>query len=101
VICPHYKDVSVYDCKDCSEGLPSPETQEELTRLRAQLDGMRGERDAEREIAQGWERKYEAAREQAISVRKRDGVDGVVCLICDAWANADYNLVHVPRCALR
>lgn len=70
-----------------------------IVELEQQLDGMRGERDAEREIAQGWERKYEEAREQAISARQRDGIDGAVCLICDAWANVDYNLVHVPRCA--
>ena len=39
------------------------------------------------------------AREQAIVGRSRDGVDGVACAICHAWANEDYNLVHVPRCA--
>lgn len=30
--------------------------------------------------------------------RSRDGVDGVACLICHEWANADYNLIHVARC---
>jgi hypothetical protein len=42
----------------------------EIEGLRAQLAGMTGERDSEREIALGWERRYEDAQQEIETLRE-------------------------------